>query len=332
MHHATAPAYITLRSYGSTPGGKLVFQGSEGPEAVAIKKTGSNALLTVTAGDNSVFEATEDLFSEIRDSPVAVQSIQAGNIGSLWDFNIKAGAAQDGILSAGTKVKDVVVAYDKAEKLNDEFTVVAVPEGDAAVGEGNIAYDPAGKKLWVGADTAVTLRANLDEELIADLGVIFAADGLEPTDKVTFDSGVLKRVTLVVPKDGKVATTLLTKADIIVHARSNITVLAGDVLDIPPGRSITLNHFIVGHSSGYIWLNAGGKLLTGASSDIAAIATNPTTLTVMGDHASTPGNDCSGITSTPQVVRSIQAGIGTYVRIAGGDGVVNADTTFKDGG
>jgi hypothetical protein len=238
--------------------------------------------------------------------------------------------------------------YNKATKLNGEFEVVKVPvpETDAAVGEGKIAYRFADKKLWAGKDRAVTLNPTLDADLIVDLDVIFdPINGLKTTSiginthgKVKFVSGAPALVTLVDPLNGAEARNLLTKADIIVAAGSFIFVPPGQVLVIPPGKSITLKQ------GTYISLRpgdastSGGTLITGASSGREALAIKETNargkeLIATGNSAFETSVDMfNGITTTPAAVQSIRSG-GFLVIIQADtrDGVVSAATTFKDG-
>jgi hypothetical protein len=232
--------------------------------------------------------------------------------------------------------------YPKATKLNGEFTVVANP-GSGVAGAGNIYYNRASRRLWVGTDAYVTLEPTLDQALIADLDFLFNVDNVNNyvarADIITFAAGVPTQVATAAPYYDK-AVYLLAKVNLKLKPEGTALIIRGDTtLTIPEGRSIILEH----HAStpGRIFLEGEStKLVTGASSGNAATGKPPPNRDPPVFFATGPGafadiNDsCNGIGTTAAVVRSIQSNVYIIAFRAGAtqDGVINANTTFKDGG
>jgi hypothetical protein len=237
------------------------------------------------------------------------------------------------------------IAITEAEDPTDltgitgDFTVVAYT---TTVDESHIAYEQSSRSIKVADNTPIVLKDEADQSVITALDTLFGANGVVATDIISFNSGVIQGIRIVVafPSAAKI-NTLLAVSDITLGTNttlaSNVTVPAKRQLTVAANRTLTLGTgsaiiLAQGPTPGKIRLMGSAtnpaKLVTG--SKFGADAIGAVSFAATGTAAFI---DSARSTATPETVKSLTAGTaGANVTITGrasGAAKISAGATFR---
>jgi hypothetical protein len=365
---AAVVLFAVLAPFVSCDGGVGISGGEINPVATApfSSAVGNNTLtITLSGGTYTATPALADftittpgtpgftnlsggVVTRTSDTVVTITGLTAvGTAGSGQIITVAGGAQATQATSVAVTAGGGggVTPYDKASKLNQQFTVEA-PNPPFSLSNNGIAYDPSTKMLYAGSDPAVILDDTLDADLIAELAVIFAPypNGINLTDRVTFMAGTATHVTLGVSATKSKLTALLNKVDVTLNGIP-FALGVGDNFTVPAGRTLTLADDAgrIGKitlakdtsSPGRLVLVAGAKLVFEATGTGAAVAQATAAFTATGSNTAfvDSADSSTVITSTAASVKSIQATAGFGVTIKAGaaqDGTIDSTSTFED--